>query len=231
MEDVAQIVARIRANGTTRRAAGTIKSPGKPPNYEEYGIYKRFQSVTFDAIEERGIPDALRENYARAKEYAARLDEHIARGEGLILGGGYGTMKTTLAVAILRAHIDRGGHGLFLPMCSMMDDLFTMRDLNREEYARYERRLRSTTLLVLDDLGSEDTGRDWVRAKADSIITERYNKMLPVIITTNHTLSELTGTYSGRITDRLRSTSEYLVFGGRSQRESMGGKRDGQGEP
>ena len=140
---------------------------------ENCGIFRRFQNVTFDAIERRGIPEdeIIRKNYARVQDYAAHLAENIKRGYGLILAGGYGTMKTTLAVAVLRAHIDAGGFGMFVPMCSLMDNLFTMRDLSREEWARYERKVRSTPLLVLDDLGSEDTGKSWVRARSSVIST------------------------------------------------------------
>lgn len=128
-------------------------------------------------------------------------------------------MKTTIAVAVLRAWID-GGHLLtrLVPMCSLIDNLYTMRALNKEEWARYESRIRSTPLLVLDDLGGENTDQSWVLAKVDSIITERYNKCLPIIITTNLSKDELMGTYSGRIVDRLRNTSKYLAFHGASQR-------------
>ena len=236
METVRDIVERIKEaqrtkseNGTTSPTDGAPISQSDKEKRKELlessGIFRRFQNVTFAAIERRGLPqnDEIRKNYVQVKDYAAKLAENLKRGYGLILTGGYGTMKTTMAVAVLRAHIDAGGYGMFVPMCSLMDNLFTMRDLSREEWARYEKRVRSTQLLVLDDLGSEDTGRDWVRAKADSIITERYNKMLPVIVTTNLTQDELLSTYSGRIVDRLRNTSICLTFGTGSQRRVMGG--------
>lgn len=217
------------ANGKKSQTDGEKTSQSDPKRrqqeLEQFGIFRRFQAVTFSAIERRGIPsdETIQGNYARVKEYAENLEENINRGYGLILAGGYGTMKTTLAVAVLRSHIEAGGFGLFVPMCSLMDNLFTMRDLSREEWARYERKVRSTKLLVLDDLGSEDTDKSWVRSKVDSIITERYNKMLPVIVTTNLTQGELLSTYSGRIVDRLRNTSLYLTFGTGSQRRILGG--------
>jgi DNA replication protein DnaC len=130
-------------------------------------------------------------------------------------------MKTTMAVAILRKWLDTEHHGLLVPMCSVIDNLFTLRTTNREEWAKYEYRLRSTPLLILDDLGGEETDKSWVLAKVDSIITERYNKMLSTIITTNLTQKELAGTYSGRIMDRLRNTSKYLGFNEKSQRRVM----------
>lgn len=190
---------------------------------ENAGIMKRYQNVTFENIERRGLPDNanIRKNYAAVKDYAKNLDSNMKNGYGLILAGGYGTMKTTMAVAVLQELISQGRSGLMIPMCSLMDNLYTMRSLNREEWARYEMRIRSTPLLIIDDLGSENTDQSWVLAKVDSIITERYNKMLPVIMTTNLNKEELNGTYSGRIMDRLRNTSKYIAFYAESQRRHI----------
>lgn len=214
-------------NGQEKLPAGSkdqLEEKRKLKEKLEYaGIYRRYQGVTFDAIEKRGVPISqnIRGNYSRVKEYAANIEYQIEHGFGLILAGRYGTMKTTMAIAILRQWLDAGHYGLIVPMCSLMDNLYTLRTTNREEWAKYELRLRSTPLLILDDLGGEETDKSWVSAKVDSIITERYNKMLPVIITTNLTQQELTGTYSGRVIDRLRNTSAYLTFDEKSQRRVM----------
>ena len=140
---------------------------------EHAGIYKRYQGVTFEAIEKRGLPDSANicGNYQRVKEYAATLPFQIEHGYGLILAGHYGTMKTTMAVAILRQWLDAGHYGLIVPMCSMIDNLFTLRATDHEGWVKYEQKLRSTPLLILDDLGGEDTDKSWVMAKVDSIIT------------------------------------------------------------
>lgn len=189
---------------------------------ERAGINKRYQGITFESIDRRGLPPDhdIRRNYKAVRAYAEDIKQNVKRGYGLILAGNYGTLKTTMAVAVLRhwLSVQQGG-GLLVPMCSLVDNLFTMRALNREEWAKYEHRIRSTPLLVLDDLGSEDTDQGWVLSKVDSIITERYNKMLPIIVTTNLSKEELAGTYSGRIMDRLRNTSQCLVFTGSSQRK------------
>ena len=220
-------------NGETKLPAG-IKSLEKPVSassierkkatarLEYVGIYRRYQNVTFEAIEKRGIHDEnIRQNYIKVKEYAAFLEGNVQKGYGLILAGNYGTLKTTMAVAVLRQWVDTGHYGLLVPMCSMIDNLYTMQSLNREEWAKYEARLRSTPLLILDDLGSEGTERGWILAKVDSIITERYNKMLPVIVTTNLNKGELQDTYSARIIDRLRNTSKFIAFNADSQRRYL----------
>lgn len=213
------------ANGKMRNPAGTDERKQKQKHIEALehaGIHRRYQGVTFESIERRGLPDDIniRKNYMAVKAYADDIQHNVSCGYGLILAGNYGTLKTTMAVAVLRhwLSVQQGG-GLLVPMCSLVDNLFTMRALNREEWAKYESRIRSTPLLVLDDLGSEDTDQGWVLSKVDSIITERYNKMLPIIVTTNLSKEELAGTYSGRIMDRLRNTSQCLVFTGASQRK------------
>lgn len=230
MEQARDIIARLKEkslnesarSGTATQADGDKPSPSAE-ELEKRGILRRFQGVTFAAIEARGLPERedIRRNYAVVLEYARNLDANVRDGVGLIMAGGYGTMKTTMAVAVLRQWLDGGHGGLLVPMVSLIDNLMTMRTLNRDEMARYEERIRKTALLVLDDLGGENSDQSWVLAKVDAIVTERYNRMLPTIVTTNLTKDKLADTYSGRIMDRLRSTSRYLAFGSGSQREAM----------
>ena len=73
--------------------------------------------------------------------------------------------------------------------------------------------MKSVGLLVIDDMGAE-YGTDWVVNKVDSIITHRYNELLPTIITTNLTKEEMKGRYMERVYDRLKQTS--LMFSGTS---------------
>ena len=228
MENIEEVLAGLREKAKNRQQtqASMTSQAGKESNNTDHleaaGIYRRYQWVTFEAVEGRGLPTemTIRANYAQIKEYADNLEENVREGKGLLMMGDYGLMKTTLAVAVLRQWLDTGHSGLIVPMCSLLDNLYTMRTLNKEEWAKYEQRLRSIPLLVLDDLGGENTDQSWVISKVDSIITERYNKMLPVIATTNLSKSELMGTYSGRIMDRLRATSKILTFKGKSQRET-----------
>ena len=229
MDSIASVLADLREKAKSRQSTQALmtsqagKESNKAERLEAAGIHRRFQWVTFEAIDSKGLPTemTIRSNYAQIKGYADRLEENIKAGVGLLMMGDYGLMKTTMAVAVLRRWLDMGHGGMMVPMCSLLDNLYTMRTLNKEEWAKYEQRLRSIPLLVLDDLGGENTDQSWVLSKVDSIITERYNKTLPVIATTNLSKSELMGTYSGRIMDRLRATSKILTFKGKSQRESV----------
>ena len=225
-------LARISAKRRERIAqTGTIRTQtsgggdGEKLAHElmSHGIDRRYWGVSLEGIE-RDLPDnaSIKRNYRYVKRYVEKLQEHIARGEGLILAGKYGTMKTTMAVAILKYQlVERQGGGYFVPMATLIDNLFSMRARDREEAARYEHRLRTTPLLVIDDLGAENTTQDFILAKTDSIITERYNRLLPTIITTNYSAAELQDTYGGRIIDRIKSTCYYLEFRGDSERRTL----------
>lgn len=183
------------------------------------GIYKRYQDVSFKKLE--GIDGIIRDNAKLVWRYAQDIEKHIKNGNGLILSGTCGTMKTTLAVCVLKTYLAKGGRGLFIPMCSLMDNLYTMKARNIDEWLRFELRVRETPLLVIDDLGSENTSAEWVAAKVNSIITERYNQKKTVIVTTNLTQDELKDTYQGRIIDRLRQTNYFLQFTAKSKRKEL----------
>ena len=93
-----------------------------------------------------------------------------------------------------------------------------MKEGNVEEWLAFERKLKNTSLLILDDLGAEYQ-KGWVSTKIDAIISERYNRCRPTIITTNLSLAQMKETYAERIIDRLRSTCLNLTFCGESLRK------------
>lgn len=181
------------------------------------GIHARFAETTFAAIERQGISPSMGENFIQTKEYAEKFDKHIRTGTGLILKGQVGTLKTTLAVAVLQELIQRGRHGFFITMPSLLDTIFTLKEGNIEEWLAFENKLKNTGLLILDDLGVEYQ-KGWVMTKIDAIISERYNRCRPIIITTNLTFDQMKNTYAEHIIDRLRSTCLTLTFCGQSLR-------------
>lgn len=180
---------------------------------ERCGIHRRFQDSSFEHIEEIGVPESILEQYSQIKEYAANLKENVNEGRGLLLKGSVGTMKTTLAAAVLREHITLGGSGLFITMSGLLDNIFTLKAKSMNEWAKFEQQIRETPLLVLDDLGAEYT-EGWVLTKVDAIIAERYNRCRSVIVTTNLSAEQLRGVYAERVIDRLRSTLKVINFSG-----------------
>lgn len=186
---------------------------------EAHGIYKRFWSVTMKNIEERGVPAENKAIWQDVKYYILHLQEHLAKGEGLMLVGGVGTMKTTMAIAVLRHLVDTQGRGFFIPMVSLLDTIGSMREAHDGSLSAFEHRIRQTPLLVLDDLGAE-YDHTWVQCKVDAIIAERYNRMRATVITSNLAPKDIKDRYQLRIFDRLRATNQLLMFHGASLRRN-----------
>ena len=209
---------RIKKLQKERGKTNHTHSDEKPLNLESFGIYKRYENSTFENID-KTIPAQHREAFNECRAYAENFAEHKKKGVGMILKGPVGTGKTSLAVAILQRVIRSHGGGLFIPMASLMDNLLTMPKRDAEEAVRFENKVRSTPLLILDDLGAEYEN-NWVRTKVDAIITERNNRLLPVIVTTNLKAEELMSTYQERIYDRLKGSSLIVNFAGESMRKA-----------
>lgn len=184
---------------------------------KQANIPRRFESATFQSIEGRGVPEEIKEHYLLAKRYAYNFVENKKKGTGLIFSGSVGRMKTTIAVAVLQSVIKQGYSGYFISMPELMDTMLTMSRGDNAEFNRFQAKIKTCSLLVLDDMGAEYS-TDWVLNKVDAIITNRYNSLLPVVITTNLRRSDMQERYMQRIYDRLRSTSLLLVDGGKSLR-------------
>lgn len=186
---------------------------------EQCGIYKRFRNANFESIEKQGIPQAVKYQYGEVKDFANNLKTNLDEGRGLLLKGSVGTMKTTLAVAVLQKQIMEGRTGRLISMASLLDNIFSLKAKNATEWAQFEQDLRETPLLVLDDMGSEHT-EGWVLTKVDAIISERWNRCRSIIITTNLSNEQLKKTYAERVIDRLKNTMQVINFSGGSLRSS-----------
>lgn len=185
---------------------------------EQHGIYKRFWDVTIDNIKKRGIPDAAAQNVSIVCDYIKNIEKHVQKGQGFIFLGGVGTMKTTLAIAVLRFYLEKKKQGYFIPMVSLLDTLNSMRERHDGGLMNFENKIRNTPLLVLDDLGAE-YDHTFIQAKVDAIIAERYNRMKATIITSNLPPKDILDRYQLRIFDRLKATNKLLVFNGPSLRQ------------
>jgi DNA replication protein DnaC len=119
----------------------------------------------------------------------------------LLLTGTYGCGKTHLAAAIANARIDLGQPVLFMVVPDLLDHLRSAFSPQSEvTYDDLFEQLRSTTLLVLDDLGAQSS-TPWAQEKLFQLLNHRYNAQLATVITTNQRLEDLEPRLRSRLMD------------------------------
>ena len=139
----------------------------------------------------------VRDAYNAARQFA---DSEHQLG-WLVLEGPYGCGKTHLAAAIANASIENGTQVLFAIVPDLLDHLrSTFSPTSEQTYDELFEAVRQVPLLILDDLGSENT-TPWAAEKLFQIINHRYNHRLPTVITTNQ---DLLGGLDRRIKSRLQ---------------------------
>ncbi len=175
-------------------------------------IPKRYEACSFENYHPQGNNFTADEVF-RSQSHALNDAQKLAREYpvldiGLIFIGPCGVGKTHLAVATIKALIDKGISCLF----------YDFRDLLKEIQDSYNHVSNTTELkvldpiyqtevLVLDELGASKP-TDWVRDTMTQIINTRYNDKKVTIFTTNYlddTRNPGEETLADRVGVRLRS--------------------------
>src|ERR1700730_6929238 len=160
------------------RAGALQEGSGIPPNYVRATL-DNFQIPQDNPIARTGLGTVLMQVRSFVREFPA------PERPGLLLAGDTGTGKTHLAVAALKAIIDKGHEGLFFDYQNLLDRIRSSYDKtsgsgDREAYSS----ALECGVLLFDDFGSHRV-TDWVEDIVTSIITNRYNARKPLVITTN----------------------------------------------
>jgi DNA replication protein DnaC len=157
--------------------------------------------LTFETFRPRGRKglgemqaESLERAHNHGKMYAASLNGW------LLLQGGYGSGKTHLAAAIANYAVGMGVPTLFLTVPDLLD---TMRFAYGSQDTSFEERfneIRDASLLVLDDLGTQNATA-WAQEKLFQILNYRYINKLPLVVTTNLSLDEIEARIRSRLSD------------------------------
>ena len=92
--------------------------------------------------------------------------------------------KTHLAAAIGNYRIALGGQAMLLDISNLLDYLRqTFEDNSDVSFHRRLHEIRTTPLLILDDLGKSSRSSNWSEDKLYSILNYRYNNYLPTVLT------------------------------------------------
>ena len=188
---------------------------------------------TFEAFSPRSgeVTVAERDNLQRALNTARAFAEEPSGW--LVFTGTYGCGKTHLAAAIANYQITAGRP---VPMFVVVPDLLdhlraTFSPASNTTLDKLFEQVRSTPLLVLDDLGTE-SATPWAREKLFQLLNHRYAARLPTVITTADAVDQIDPRLRSRMLDGTRcrmfaiEASSYV--GGEAQKGKRGGGRKRQ---
>lgn len=129
----------------------------------------------------------------------------------LLFSGGYGCGKTHLAAAITNQRLDQGQAAIFVVVPDLLDHLrMTYGPDSEVRYDELFNEVRTTSLLVLDDLGVQNA-TPWVQEKLFQILNHRYNSRLPTVLTTNQRLEDLDQRLCSRLRDMDLVTRRHIT--------------------
>lgn len=132
--------------------------------------------------------------------------------KGLILRGTYGTGKTHLAAAIIVELLKKNIVGVFVVVPDLLRSIRQSFDIGNKDNKDLQElfdTVKKAELLVLDDLGAENSGK-WVKEQLFILINTRYENMLPTIITTNCSMAEIADQLDERVASRLVEMTDQV---------------------
>jgi len=218
-------------NGEVRKICEKCKDVGYIPQKNgsvrkcECLVLKEKMAIVERLFKDSKIPkrylDFNYDNLVLDKSFIEKIKTHDLKEKrnSLLLFGGYGSGKTTLATVYLKAKVNEGIAGIFISVPDLLDHIRSAYDeaqrLSPDEIIEQAKKV---DLLVLDDLGAEKPS-EWVKEKLFQIVNYRYNELLPTIFTSNLSPEELENKIGERIVARIMEMAKIIKLVGRNLRE------------
>jgi DNA replication protein DnaC len=186
-----------------------VKSSDRIRQYSDLGPLER---LTFDTVE-LGTRDTFSEPSSFREAYHAAQRFVTDRQGWLVLSGPSGTGKTHLAAAVGNALVETGQPVRFVSVPDLLDHLRSAFDpAVGAQYDEIFLQAIEAPILVLDDLGAQSSTA-WADEKLDQILTHRFNRRLPTLVTTGLPFSELGDRLRTRLGDPYFSTVVQIKAG------------------
>ena len=175
---------------------------------QRYSNLGSLTTLTFENIIPQGMSDnpSAQESFHHAFQAARSF---AAEPEGwLVLAGSSGCGKTHLAAAIANHCLQDNRPVFYITVPDLLDHLRSTFSPDSEiPYDEFFEQIRSTPLLILDDLGVQSS-TPWAKEKMDQLLNHRFNNQLPTVIVSIVPVDEL----EERIRTRLVNASFCQVF-------------------
>ena len=189
--------------------------------FESARIPNRYAKSDFKGFIRYGNDDLLHA-VQRAEKFASDFPA-VKKGLGFIGGPGIG--KTHLAIAVLRAVLDKGCTGIYWDTIELLAEIrATFKGTSAESESAILEQAEQVDLLVLDDLAAHRR-TEWVNEMMNLVINRRYSQNRPLVFTSNYgdgpieDLDSLHVRLGYRIRSRLLGSCEFLEFEGADFRQ------------
>ncbi|PKN93353.1 MAG: hypothetical protein CVU44_10715 [Chloroflexi bacterium HGW-Chloroflexi-6] len=157
------------------------------------------------------VREKVTEEHIKKLRNAVNTAVHFAedpKGWLVILGQSY-CGKTHLAAAIGNHRQELGGQAILAEVSTLLDYLkATFRPSSDVSFDRRSHEIRTTPLLMLDDLKESGASSVWAEDKLNQILSHRYHANLPTVITSTLDPDSFAKNYPGlwnKILDPTRS--------------------------
>lgn len=172
-------------------------------------IPARYQQARYE-----DVPEKIRTKFEKIRETR----------KGLYIHGSVGTGKTHIAYALKKKWDEEHEYkrAVFWNTTELLHEI--REDFGRGQYDKVrpvEELMESGSqrLLFLDDIGAE-RATDWVAETFYLLINDRYERMMPVVFTSNLSIKELGEALGDRIASRIVEMSDVVELTGEDKRLS-----------
>lgn len=169
--------------------------------FDRAAIPRRFLNRSFDNYRTEGDAQAL--VLARAKRYAYKFDQAMARGASMVFYGKPGTGKNHLAAAIANHVIPNfGASVMFITVYELLQRIRASYKDSGPSESDIIKECAEVDLLILDEVGVQLGSRHEEVILTD-LINRRYANVRPIILLTNLDREQIEVQLGARVVDRM----------------------------
>lgn len=183
--------------------------------------FENFDLNVFDNNKDSDFGISQRDLMENIEIYLKNYAQNYQKNDkSLLLYGPVGVGKTYLLSCMAKEIIDRGYSLIYLSALQLIKHLFSIRykNFNEQPQSEMEELLYECDVLMIDDLGTENTTDNNISLLFD-LLNDRIQRKKTIIISTNIDINDLSKQYDKRIASRIMGEFTPVLFFGRDIRE------------